>query len=345
MSGMENPTALPPQANPLERHLLVWLCVVSLLALLWPRLGSAAVAHDPFLWTKDLLARLIAVTMFVIGWLLPNEEIRQVARRWPLVVGGTCVQYVAMPLLAWTWGNSLRLDGPYLWGVMMAGCVPGAMASNVLTLMSRGNTSYSVCLTTLATLLSPLVVPTALKFSLGAAVEFPAAKTSWTLLWMVVIPVVAGNALTRLVPASQQLARRIGPSIANLTILWIIAVVVARNRGNLLGGLPVDSEVLYAGAYWRLVIALMGLNLSGYAAGFLGGAALRLDTSMRRALTLEVGMQNAGLGSALAITLFKDPAVALPAALYTFGCMLTGTVLARYWSRTASDPLAPQPTG
>lgn len=317
-----------PKANYLEKYLLFWLCLISLFALFWPRFGLPATA-DPFLATASWLPQLIAVTMFVIGWLLPNEEIREVGKRWPVVLGGTCIQYLSMPLLAYCWAKFIGLEGPYLWGVLMAGCVPGAMASNVLTLMSRGNTSYSVCLTTLATLASPIVVPLALKVALGASVDFPAAATAIKLLWMVVLPVVSGNVLTRVLPQSQSVAQWIGPTIANLTILWVIAVVVARNRENLTGG---AGQALY----WQLVFALLGLNLSGYAVGYFGGRAMRLDVSMQRALTLEVGMQNAGLGSALAVALFPEPEVALPTALYTFGCMLTGTVLARIWSRATT---------
>ena len=83
---------------------------------------------------------------------------------------------------------------------------------------------------------------------------------------------------------------------------------------------------------------LLLLNLFGYASGFLGGKLLKLPTSMRRALTLEVGMQNAGLGTALVKVLFpEDTAVLVPPALYTFGCMLTGTILARVWSRRSTD--------
>jgi BASS family bile acid:Na+ symporter len=79
---------------------------------------------------------------------------------------------------------------------------------------------------------------------------------------------------------------------------------------------------------------LLLINLLGYAAGYFGGGRLKLKQSMRRALTLEVGMQNAGLGTVLVLGLFKDqPAVAIPTAVYTFGCMLTGTLLAQWWSR------------
>lgn len=303
----------------LERFLLLWLVLLSALALAWGRLAPSV--PDPFLATKPVLNYAIAVTMFAVGALLPRDEVRQVVRRWPAVLGGTTMQYASMPLLAYSLGRLFRLDDNAMIGIVMAGCVPGAMASNVLTMIARGNTSYSVSLTTLATLVSPVVVPTLLWLALAQRVAFPVLQTAWQLCWMVVLPVLGGHALARTRPAVERIARRWGPPVANLTILWIIAVVVASNRDNLQQLSP------------ALLLALLGLNVGGYAAGLAGGWAMRLDSPMRRALTLEIGMQNAGLGTVLVFTLFPgNHAAAVPTALYTFGCMFTGTLLARVWA-------------
>jgi BASS family bile acid:Na+ symporter len=212
----------------------------------------------------------------------------------------------------------------------MVGCVPGAMASNVLTLNARGNTSYSVSLTTTATLLSPLVVPLVLSVALTATqvVTIPFWNTSRMLLITVVGPVVAGHLLSRRFPQFEQIARTAGSTIANLSILWIIAAVVGRNR-------PALSQFPS-----QLLMALVCVNVGGYAAGYVGARLLRLPTGMRKALTLEVGMQNAGLGATLATQLFPNrESIAIAPAMYTFGCMLTGTLLARLWVMLA-DRLA-----
>ena len=311
----------------LERCLLPWLLLLGFLAFAWPQLNLSV---DPFLYSQEYLNYFIAVTMFFVGWLLPRDEVQQVARRWPKVLGGSCVQYVSMPLLALFWANAFGLANQWLWGVILVGCVPGAMASNVLTLAARGNVSYSLSLTTLATVLSPLFVPLMLGLLLekeSTASDF--ADTSLQLCWMVVLPVFAGHSLTRLFPDWQWVGIRIGPVVANLTILWIIAVVVAANRETLW---PDKTSVQSPLA---LVFALLAINLSGYVAGRIGSWLLRLDRPMQRALTLEVGMQNAGLGTVLAMkTLFPGQAdVAIPPAMYTFGCMVTGTMLARFWVR------------
>ena len=307
----------------IERWLLLWLVGLSAIAFFADRLLPV----DIFVASKSALPWLIVVTMFAIGWMLPRDEVEQTLSRWPTVLGGTATQYIAMPLLAFILATTFQFERPLFIGLIMVGCVPGAMASNVLTLMARGNTSYSVSLTTTATLLSPLVVPLALRLTLGDSVDNATfLKSARELLWMVVLPVVSGYGLSLLFPTYKSTAGVVGSIVANLTILWIIAFVVAANRDRL-------GEFQL-----KMVFALLLLNLLGYAAGWLSGTLMRNTESMIRALTLEVGMQNAGLGTVLVTALFPgEPLVALPPAIYTFGCMLTGTILARIWNQRAAD--------
>lgn len=303
----------------LQRFLLLWLTLLSLLAYFWTDWLPGL--WDPFEGTEPYKGYIFALTMLAIGSLLPRDEIRQVLRRWPAVLGGTAIQYTSMPLLAYGFGRLFGLHDAWMYGIIMVGCVPGAMASNVLTLEARGNVSYSVSLTTSATLFSPLVVPFALWLALREWVEFSVLDVSWRLCWMVVLPVVAGYLLSQRFAIWQAVARRFAAIAANLTILWIIAVVIGVHRDKL--------------AQWnaQVLFALLAVNLCGYVAGTLGSLLLRLPGPMRRALTLEVGMQNAGLGTVLAMELFgKESAAAIPPAVYTFGCMFTGTVLARLWA-------------
>lgn len=310
----------------LQRYLLIWLTLLCWLALEWP---AWDVPFDPFAITLPYLGWMISATMFAIGCLLPRDEIAQVLNRWPTVAGGTAVQFITMPLIAWSLGHLAGLPEDWLLGVILVGCVPGAMASNVLTLAARGNVSYSVSLTTTATLFSPLVVPAVLYLTLqqtnvdAVAIAQGAFKN---LLLQVFLPVICGHMLARSVSWIESWTQRWASVIANLVILWIIAVVVNQNHATL-------TDTI-SGRHGQLVGILLSINLIGYAAGFLGGRLMNLGPAERRALILEIGMQNAGLGSTLATQLFPNrEVVALPAALYTFGCMLTGTILAQYWSR------------
>lgn len=314
----------------LQRFLPLWLLILSGCALWWPRMG---VGGDPFLAFDALhaqaLSLIFALAMFAIGTLLPAEEVRQVFTKWPRVFLGTLAQYSLMPFLGWLLAISLDVSPGTKIGLILAGTVPGAMASNILTLQARGNVSYSVSLTTASTILSPLVVPTVLMFSLASVISvedvdlskyFDPVKTGIKLAWSVALPVILGHLLTRFSAAAKQIAQRVSEPVANLIILWIIAVIVAKTRD-------------YFEFSATILIALLVLNLVGYLAGYGVGKLAGLDEAMRRALVLEVGMQNAGLGSLLAVNLFPDhPSAAIPTVLYMFGCMLTGALLARYWN-------------
>lgn len=298
-----------------QRWLAVGLVVSSGLAYFWP-----TGLFDPLTASAPWLGLLIALTMFAVGCLLPIEEIRQIGRQWPLVIFGTAVQYTVMPTLAYVVGRSFPFDSGTLAGVILVGCVPGAMASNVLTMLARGNTSYSVCLTTLATLLSPITVPLALWLTLDQEHNSDFVQVAITLLWQVVAPVILGFALCRASRRFERLMQVGGPMIANFVILWIIAAVVALNRDRLSDVSP------------NILLALLLINVGGYLAGYYSGALVKMKEPMRRALTIEVGMQNCGLGTTLALSLFPGTSAAIPTAVYTFGCMLTGTLLATWWS-------------
>jgi len=321
----------------IERLLIVWLTLLCLAAFYWVDWPGAR--WDPFRATYPYRDYLFAATMLAIGSLLPREEVRQVTSRWPTVLGGTAIQYVSMPLLGYGVGRLFGLEGPWMIGIVMVGCVPGAMASNVLTLAAGGNVSYSVGLTTSATVFSPIFVPCALWLALSGLAEFSAVEVtrkvtavSVKLLWMVVLPVVVGYVLSQVSSFWAAVARRLAAIAANLTILWIIALVVANNRDNLA---ELDG---------RILLALLLVNVAGYSAGLLGGYSLRLPDPMRRALTLEVGMQNAGLGTVLVGMVSRDPMAEIAPAVYTFGCMFTGTLLARLWAEfdRVSGPEAPR---
>ncbi|MCH2201162.1 MAG: bile acid:sodium symporter family protein [Fuerstiella sp.] len=302
----------------LQKFLLIWLLLISATAFLWPKLE---LPYDPFAAAGGTgINGLIVVVMFCIGTLLPVHEVDTLIRQWPTVLAGTAIQYISMPLLAWTMVQIFRPDPGTAAGILIVGCVPGAMASNVLTLSAHGNVSYSVSLTTSATLLSPLVVPLILGFALSEDVNYNGAKAVQMLVLTIVLPVIYGHLLCRCLGGFSTAVLTASGIGANLAILAIIAIAVGLKRNAL-------QE-----AAWTVVGILAIINAGGYLAGYFGGLSVRLPEPMRRALTLEVGMQNAGAGTALALHLFGEgsPAV-VPCILYTFGCMLTGTILASVW--------------
>ena len=314
----------------LTNYLLIWLTLACALGCYWNKIFGEN-AFNPFhiqnsTISANLMSSLIALTMLAVGSLLPAKEVKEVAKRWYKTLAGTAVQYVSMPLLAYCVAKGLGLEGAAFAGVILAGCVPGAMASNVLTLTARGNVSYSVGLTTSATLLSPLVVPFTLGLCLRQQAQLPFDKIMLNLLLTVVLPVCVGFALAQFSTRWRKGANRFAEILANLTIIWIIASAVSANVGR-----ATDLSA-------RLFVALIVLNLGGYLAGYFGGWAIGLNEGMRRALTIEVGMQNAGLGTALATKFFPDqPETSLFCACYSFGCMFTGIILALAFRRFSRE--------
>ncbi|MBO7725150.1 MAG: bile acid:sodium symporter family protein [Thermoguttaceae bacterium] len=302
----------------LTKYLLVWLTVVCIISFYWTRIPGTGRFPDPFDLNGSEMKLLISLAMLVIGSLLPLDEVKMVAKRWPLIIAGTAIQFTSMPLLAFVAAKIFHIQDPYYTGLILAGAVPGAMASNLLTMLAGGNTSYSVGLTTSATLFSPITIPLLLRLLLGADVAPDVAPMMLDLLLTVVAPVAVGFTLSRIFAFWNKCSQAIGEVVGNIVIIWIISAVVAVNRGGF------GTNILF------LIPPLIFLNLGGYSAGMLGGKLIRLDSRMCRALLLEIGMQNAGLGATIARNYFADkPGAALCCALYTFGCMFTGILVAQ----------------
>lgn len=310
----------------LFRSLLFWLVVTSGVAFLWPpeRLG-----FEPFALTSTLLWALITITMFALGTLVRPEELRPLRDHPWWTVLGVATQILVMPAAAWLITKIVPMPAELAAGVILVGCVPGAMASNVLTSTAGGSVAYSVSLTAVATLLSPITVPTVLRVVAGQIPDHSLGRSSIQLASFVVLPTIIGFLGSRNSRRLREWAQRWSSVVASIALLWIIASVVAGNREKL------------ASVSSVLIVALLAINTIGYLAGFGVGRCVGLPDRYRRALALEVGMQNAGLGTALATSLYGVTTIAvIPTAAYTFGCMLTGTILAVFWRRVpTTEPL------
>lgn len=284
----------------------------------------AFVAPEAVLWMRPALQPLFAITMLFVGSLVRREQLRAFAAAPWRVVTGVLVQYTIMPLTAAA--VSLAFTDPALRaGIVLVGCLPGAMASNVMTVLLGGDVVLSVSLTTLATLLSPIVLGVWLPLLADARVPVPVGPLVWNATWMVVIPVVAGIVLRAGVARLPRHWERWATSLASFAIVLILLVVVAANRSHL--------RTLGAG----LALAMVTLNLVAYALAFLAATAMRWPPRQRRTLVVEVGMQNAGLGSVLALAHLGE-AAAVPSAFYTGLCLITAAMALPFRRRRgASD--------
>lgn len=298
----------------------LWAVLASVLAYLRPALLTPA---------EPAIVPLLGVVMFAMGITLTPASFAAVLRRPAAVGAGVALQFALMPLLAFAIGTLLSLPAALLVGLVLVGSCPGGTASNVICYLAGGDVALSVTLTAISTVLAVFATPLLTWLYVGQLVPVPVLDMLVSVLRIVILPVVAGVALRRLLAP---LARRLDavlPAFAVAAIVVIIAIIVALNRDRL-------AELTAAAA---LAVALH--NLAGLAAGYGLARLLGFAVADRRTLAIEVGMQNSGLGVALAVQYFSA-AAALPGALFSVWHNLTGSLLAAWWSRR---PVAPAGAG
>ena len=264
------------------------------------------------LWMRPALQPAFAVTMLFVGTLVRPEQIRAFVAAPLRPVLGLAAQYTIMPLTAWL--VSLAFDDPRLRvGIILVGCMPGAMASNIMTVLFRGDLILSVTMTSIATLLCPLVIAVWLPLLAGTRMDVAVTSLVWNATWMVVLPVITGIVLRQLKRSVPTWWDRAATALASAAIVLSVLVIVAANRDHLGSIGP------------ALVAAMIVLNLAGYTLAFAVATAWRWPPPQRRTLVIEVGMQNAGLGSVLALA-HLGAIGALPSAFYTVLCLFTAAM-------------------
>lgn len=281
----------------------------------------AAYFHPPlFLVFKHSFLWFFAATMFALGVVLEPEELSDTLKE-PKAIGlGVLTQYSVMPLLGFTVALLIPLSPELALGFIVVACAPGAMASNVIVYLAGGAVAYSVSLTTIATFLSPLLTPALVKLLGGVFLSIEFWPMMQTIIYTVLIPLLGGMVLRRLLGNRLEVARQIAPAVAAVAIVIICSYAVAANQERIanLGGL--------------VMLAVILINALGYFAGWGLARLYRFDYRHRLALAVEIGMQNAGLGVALALEHFT-PETALPGALFAVWCILTAAGASGYLRR------------
>ncbi|MGB8273865.1 MAG: bile acid:sodium symporter family protein [Alphaproteobacteria bacterium] len=289
-------------------------------------LFAAGFSAAAFLWPgmfrpfSFAIVPLLGLVMFGMGLTLQVADFARVARRPGVIALGIGLQYLLMPLFGFLAATGFRLDPQSAAGLILVGCCPGGTASNVVCYLARGNVALSITLTACTTLLAVVATPALTLAYAGHTVPVPALDMVRSILTIVAIPVLAGTAIHTLAP---RLVARVEPALPLVSvaaIVLIIAIIVALNRDQIaVVGLPVAAAVVVH-------------NLAGLAGGYGAARMAGLAEAERRTIAIEVGMQNSGLGVALALQYFSA-AAALPGALFSVWHNLSGATLAGYWSR------------
>jgi BASS family bile acid:Na+ symporter len=299
------------------KYFAVWVIIFGVVAYQVP---------GPFAALKDYMYWFFALTMFGIGAVLQIEDFKRIAQRPIIILIGCCSQFSIMPLGAFLLAKLFNLPPEIAVGLILTGSAPGAMASNVMSYIAKADTAYSVSLTTVSTLLAPLLTP-GLTFVLARSrLEVPFWEMVGSVIKMVIVPLFMGFGVRHYLKEKIEKISAIFPAISVTFIIFICSLVIALNKDYLVN---VTAVILAAGVL---------LNIYGMLAGYGVGSAFRMEVRRRRTLSIEIGMQNAGLGTVLALKHFGEKA-AIPAAIFVFICIITASIMAELWQRKA-EPVA-----
>jgi len=296
------------------RYFALWVVVFGLVAYRCP---------GPFVALREYNKLFFSLTMFGIGAVLRTGDFKRIAQK-PWIVGiGTATQFLVMPFGGFVVARMFKLPPEVAAGLILTGSAPGAMASNVMCYIAGADTAYSVSLTTVSTLLCPVLTPGLTLLLAGSMVPVPFWKMLVDVLLMVIIPLFVGFALRHFCAKQVERIVHVFPAISATFIIFICSLVIALNRDRL------------AQAVGPILIAVVVLNIWGITAGYGVGSLFRMERIRRRTLAIEIGMQNAGLGTTLALAHLGSQA-ALPAAVFVFVCIITASTVAAFWQSRAA---------
>lgn len=298
----------------IARWMGVMVLVVAVLSLTVPA---------SFVWIDTwTINPMLGAIMFGMGLTLAPQDFKVVLSRPKDILLGCLTQFTVMPLLALglTWAFALPKELAI--GVILVGCCPGGTASNVITYLAKGDLALSVGMTAASTLLAPLLTPLLVWLLAGTMVNVDTLGMLMSIVYVVIAPIVCGLLCQRFIPALTKRVTPYLPAFSSVVIAMVVGIVVSHNADRL----------LTAGL---LVVAVVMLhNLLGLGIGFTVGRLLRLPKPKCVALSIEVGMQNSGLASSLAVLHFAAfPLATIPGAVFSVWHNISGALVAKLYER------------
>ncbi|MGQ3376694.1 bile acid:sodium symporter family protein [Priestia endophytica] len=289
----------------------LWVVLFSLLSFLYP---------SSFVWISNYISILLGIIMFGMGLTLSLNDFKAVFKQPKSVLIGVVGQYTIMPGLAYGLALLFQLPPEVAIGVILVGCCPGGTASNVMTYLAKGNTALSVAVTSIATLIAPFLTPVLIMLFASQWLEVSASSLLVSILKIVLLPIILGIIVKLLFKNGVEKSIKALPLISVIGIVAVAAGVVAVNAESI------------ADAALKMVFIVILHNLFGLFFGWFLARLFRLDEGSQKALSIEVGMQNSGLGAALALAHFS-PIAAVPSAIFSVWHNISGPLLATYWGK------------
>lgn len=298
-----------------------WLRLLQDGFLVWVLLGAAWgwFMPGPAASGKSWIPEALAAVMLGMGLTLTQKDVLALRHGGRTLLLGVALQYVVMPLGAWGVATVLGLPKLLALGVILVGACPGGTASNVVAYLARGDVALSVGMTTVSTVLSPLLTPMWIWLLASTWLAIDPLPLLWTVTKIVLLPVVVGVLLRCVWQPSSWFFEGVLPLASMFMIAWIVGVIVGLNHDQLhVAGLIVLAVVIH--------------NALGLTLGYWGSRLGNVSPCRCRTVALEVGMQNSGLAVALAVAHF-GPVAAVPGAVFSIWHNVTGPLLATIWRR------------
>ena len=298
----------------ISEYMGVLVLLAAVVSLWWPA---------SFAWIDTwVINPTLGVIMFGMGLTLSPHDFRMVMSRPKDIVIGCLAQFTVMPLLALalTWAFSLPKE--LALGVILVGCCPGGTASNVITFLAKGDLALSVGMTATSTLLAPVLTPLLVWLMAGTMVDVDTVGMLLSIVYVVIAPIVIGLLCQRFLPKITQAIVPYLPALSSIAIALVVCIVVSHNASRLLVG----------GMIVVLVVVLH--NICGLGLGYLIGRVLGLAEAKKKALSIEVGMQNSGLATSLATLHFAAyPLAAIPGAVFSVWHNISGAIAAYFYRK------------
>lgn len=289
----------------------LWIIVCSVLSLIKPEI---------FTWfSGSFITYGLGVIMLGMGLTLKPEDFKLVIKSPKWVFTAAVLQFTIMPLLGWGLGYVFQLPLAFTVGLIIVSCCPGGTASNVISYLAKANVALSVTMTAISTLLAIIMTPLLTTMLIGDKIEVSAFQLFLGTIKVVLAPVLLGVLLNKYLPKFTNKLLPVAPLIAVIAIVLIVASIIGQGK----------DEILSSG--FRLIGAILCLHLSGFLLGYLLSRLVTKEKLVNRTISIEVGMQNSGLGAYLSRANFTNPAIAIPSAISSAIHSLIGSVAAGIW--------------
>lgn len=293
-----------------QKTFALWVIVFAALALWQP---------DFFVWLKAYIPWILGIIMLGMGMTMTVDDFKGVLQSPKAVLIGVVAQFVVMPGLAFVLCKLFNLPPEIAVGVILVGCCPGGTASNVITYMAKGNVALSVACTSVSTLLAPVLTPAIFYLLASQWLKIDAASMFISILQVVLLPIVIGLILRTWLKRQVESYIQVMPLVSVIAIVAIVAAIIGGSK----------AAILQSGLLILAVVILH--NGLGYLLGFTAARFFKLPYADSKAIAVEVGMQNSGLGVALAAVHFAaSPITAVPSAIFSLWHNISGPALATY---------------